>query len=136
MLDPSVANVDLENLSVVESVNYLDNSMEINLGDRKVKLVADFDNLAKIQNVTGRGELAHIMQFSRGNFSVKDMATIIHCAIQESDKRFGKVSDVGNAILKSSKYAEYAAATAGFLTLAMSDGSEPGKPEAESQTQK
>lgn len=127
MLDQDIANKELADLSVVDNVDYLNNSMGLNIGDRKVKIVADFDNIAAIQRKTGKGEIALIMQFSRADFSITDIATILFNGIERSDTRFANVSELGNEILKSGKYNEFAAVAAGFLALAMHDGTEPGK---------
>lgn len=133
MLNADVANVDLKELSVVDEVDYLNNSMVLFFGDKRLKLTANFGNIGKIQRRTGKGELQLLMAFSRGQFGITDIATIFYNAKDENDTRFNSVEQLGDAILKSKKYMEYAAACAGFLSLTMSDGTEGkdvGKSEA------
>lgn len=130
MADTTVNNADagdkrLDDYSVVKYVDHFNNSMLITLDDKEVRLVADFDNISRLQAATGRGEMAHIMRFERAEFGITDVATIIYYGMERKDRRFASVSDVGNAILKSKKYSEYIRVAVGFLTLSMSDGSAP-----------
>jgi len=121
-------NQDLADISVVNEVDEIANSVSIKLGDENVKLIANFANISNIQKATGKGEVAIIMQFSRADFSIVDIATIIYHAIEEKDGRGFTIDSIGNAVISSKKYAEYAAAVVGFLGLMMDDNKKPGKP--------
>ena len=114
-------NTNLKDLSVVESVDELNNSISLILGERTVKLCGDFDTIEKLHRVTGIGEIALIIKFSKNEFSTSDLVNIIHCCIEKTDTRLSR-SDIGNLILKSKKYFEYISGIAGFISLIMETG--------------
>lgn len=123
MSQDSLGSKSLEEYGVVKSVDYLNNAMVIDLGEvKEVRLVADFDNIERLQRLMGRGEMRIVSDFHLGNFGVVDVAKIIFSGLDRRDKRFTSYSEVGDVILKSKKLEEYIAVAMGYVTLSMTDG--------------
>ena len=121
----NLGNKRLDDYSVVKSVDYLNNAMVIDIGDvKEVRLVADFDNIERLQRTLGKGEMQIVSDFQLGRFGAVDVAKIIFCGLDRRDKRFTTAAEVGNAILKSKKLEEYIAVAMGYVTLSMTDGTD------------
>ena len=116
-------NKSLEELSVVKSVDKLNNSLELILGEKTVKMSGSFGNIEKLQNMTGLGEIELIMKFQSAKFGMADAVSVIHCCIEDKDTRFTR-SAIGELVMKSKKYGEYIAVVVGFLSLLMDSGEE------------